>query len=75
MSVKYDYPYGFCKKLGYAGLWPLAYDGESGRYKKSDMVCRCCGDGECKADCEVFASAEDVIPYEREWLLKDGMGS
>lgn len=75
MDVKYDYPYGFCAKLHYNGLWPVKYEGTSGNYHKVEMACRC-GDGECKFGCQVLESARETIPVEDEWLLKDElMGS
>ena len=53
MSVKYDYPYGFCAKLHYNGLWPVKYEEVSGDYHKVEMACTC-GDGECKFGCKVL---------------------
>ena len=75
MNVKYDYPYGFCEKLHYNGLWPVKYEGAPGDYHKVEMACTC-GDGECKFGCKVLEVAREIIPVEDEWLLKDElMGS
>lgn len=75
MDTKYDYPYGFCAKLHYNGLWPVKYEGASGNYHKVEMACRC-GDDKCKIGCRVLEEARETIPVDEEWLLKDElMGS
>ena len=75
MDVKYDYPYGFCKKLHYNGLWPVKYEGVPGEYHKVEMACMS-SDEECKFECKVLEEARETIPIDEEWLLKDElMGS
>ena len=75
MSVKYDYPYGFCAKLHYNGLWPVKYEGVPGEYHKVEMACMS-SDEECKLGCKVLEEARETIPVDEEWLLKDElMGS
>lgn len=68
--IKYNYTYGFCTLLHYNGLWPVKYTGNFGCFKKVEMVCTC-GDGKCKNGCQVFEDAVEIIPVDKEWLLKD----
>lgn len=61
---------GFCKALGYQGLWFVKYDLHDGRYCKKEMACGCMK-GDCAKDCKVFDVAPEMIPVEDEWRLKD----